>query len=134
MNFANSNVHVRCNAMTSYALFKAQSVICYGLVAAVLLSSRDLGSRALPSRKLVGARPLLSTLLIARVGAFFRILRDLQDCHTFAPLESENLSKNSSNFLAFFENFFEKSLFFNIFFIEFSTDSDQILSEFRQII
>ena len=29
----------------------------------------------------------VSTLLIARVGAFFRIFRDLQDCHTFAPLQ-----------------------------------------------
>ena len=33
----------------------------------------------------------LSTLLIARVGGFFSIFRDLQECHTFAPLQCKIL-------------------------------------------
>ena len=31
---------------------------------------------------------------IARVGAFFTVFRDLQDCHSFAPLRIQNFSKN----------------------------------------
>ena len=34
-----------------------------------------------------GSFSSVSTLLLARVGAFFSIFRDLQDCHTFAPLQ-----------------------------------------------
>ena len=36
-----------------------------------------------------GSFSSVSTPLIARVGAFFRIFRALQDLHSFAPLESQ---------------------------------------------
>ena len=38
----------------------------------------------------------VSTPLIAREGACFRIFRDLQDLHPFAPLRTENFCKNRS--------------------------------------
>ena len=41
----------------------------------------------------------VSTATIARVGAFFRIFRDLQDLHSFAPLRYQNFSKKSSKCL-----------------------------------
>jgi hypothetical protein len=49
----------------------------------------------------------VSTATIARVGAFFRIFRDLQDVHSFAPLQNQNFGKfrNFSRFLWFFSKF-----------------------------
>ena len=38
-----------------------------------------------------GSFSSVSTLLIARVGAFFSIFQDLQDCYTFAPLQCKIL-------------------------------------------
>ena len=50
----------------------------------------------------------VSTPPIARVGAFFSICRDLQDCHSFAPLRIQNFSKNLPkifhNFTDFLQN------------------------------
>ena len=39
----------------------------------------------------------VSTPLIARVGSFFSIFRDLQDFQSFAPLETQNNCKMSSD-------------------------------------
>ena len=33
----------------------------------------------------------VSTLQVARIGSLFNIFRDLQDVHSFAPLQSQNL-------------------------------------------
>ena len=59
------------------------------------------------------------TATIVRVGAFFRIFRDLQDLHSFAPLRIRKFSKFSSNFFMIFAQisqnfavFRSKSLFF----------------------
>ena len=76
----------------------------------------------------------VSTSPIARVGSFCSLLRGLQDCHTFAPLETENLSKVrqtlSHSFLSC-----EKTRQFQLYratmFVDFSTDYDQIVPEFR---
>ena len=64
-----------------------------------------------------GSFSSVSTLLIARVGAIFSILRDLQDCYTFAPLQCNFLRYLSSFFLnvrifAKFCGFFSKSSIF----------------------
>ena len=42
---------------------------------------------------------------------FFSIFRDLQDCHTFAPLQIENRNKNSWNYFASFQYFCQKNHF-----------------------
>ena len=42
-----------------------------------------------------GSFSAVSTFLIARVGAFFRIFINLQDLHSFAPLRTQNFSKIS---------------------------------------
>ena len=56
-----------------------------------------------------GSFSAVSTPQIARVGAFFRIFRDLQELHSFAPLRIQKFCKFSSNFLEIFwkvlENF-----------------------------
>ena len=48
-----------------------------------------------------GSFSSVSTLLIARVGAFFSIFQDLQDCYTFAPLQCKFLR----DFASFLWNF-----------------------------
>ena len=40
-----------------------------------------------------GSFSAVSTATIARIGAFFRIFRDLQDLHSFAPLRPQNFRK-----------------------------------------
>ena len=74
-------------------------------LASVLLSSRDLGSRALLSIKLVkscqGSFSSVSTLLTARVGAFFEIYKSVTPLHRF-----------SANFLFYFVQFFVDSFRF----------------------
>ena len=53
------------------------------------------------SRKNVGearVRESVSTATIARVGAFFHLVRDLHDSDTFAPLRFQFFSQRSSNF------------------------------------
>ena len=44
---------------------------------------------------------------IARVGAFFTVFRDLQDCHSFAPLRIQNFSKNLPKFFHNFTDFLQ---------------------------
>ena len=64
--------------------------------------------------------------------SFFSILRDLQDLHTFAPLQTQNLRKNSSNFFRILARISAKILIFR----QFSSNFAQILmiffSEFRR--
>ena len=52
-----------------------------------------------------GSFSAVSTATIARVGAFCRIRRDLQDLQSFAPLRSRNFSKNQQTFDANLWNF-----------------------------
>ena len=86
-----------------------------------------LGSSLKHERKhpqiLRGSFSAVSTATIARVGAFFRIFRDLQDLHSFAPLRpiqektrpkfcrnetvSFSLQQKSMNFVIFLLNFDE---------------------------
>ena len=62
-------------------------------------------ARAIGSK--VGSFSAVSTPLIARVGAFFSIFRDLQDYHTFAPLRPQNFSKISTKNNKFLANFLQ---------------------------
>ena len=59
-------------------------------------------ARAIGSK--VGSFSAVSTPLIARVGAFFSIFRNLQECHTFAPLHFKIL-RYFAIFRWFFQNF-----------------------------
>ena len=52
-----------------------------------------------------GSFSAISTPLIARLGAFFRIFQNLQDLHSFAPLQTQNFRKNSAIFGKFRCNF-----------------------------
>ena len=81
---------------------------------------------------LQGSFSAVSAPIVASKYAFFRIFRDLQDAHTFAPLEIENLSKNSSNFLVFCKKFC-KNRYFSTLSIEFCSDFDENFSEFHGI-
>ena len=66
----------------------------------------------------------VSTPPIARVGAFFQIFRDLQDSHTFAPRQNQNLQT--------FSNFRTISLIFQECCIILQ-NFDEILTDFQQI-
>ena len=50
---------------------------------------------------LEGSFSAVSTLLIARVGAFFQDFQDLQDLHSFAPLRHQKFKEISSTFCKF---------------------------------
>ena len=76
----------------------------YGNVLRTLISQQN-------DQTLQGSFSAVSAPIVASKYACFRSFRDLQDAHTFAPFEVENLSKNSSNFLAF-SYFFQESVFF----------------------
>ena len=69
--------------------------------------SRDLYTES--GQTLQGSFSSVSTPPIARVGAFFSILRDLQDFQSFAPLRIQNFSKTCWIFPAFLP-FFCKNL------------------------
>ena len=56
----------------------------------------------------------------------FSILRDLQDLHTFAPLQTQNIRKKSSNFFRIFGRISAKILIFR----QFSSNFAQILMIF----
>ena len=47
---------------------------------------------------LEGSFSAVSTPLIARVGAFFRIFQNLQDLHSSAPLQTQNFPEFRQNF------------------------------------
>ena len=68
----------------------------------------------------------------SQILIFLSILRDLQDLHTFAPLQAQNLCKNSSNFFSHFCSDFCKNPDFSTIFIEVCTDFDDFCSEFRR--
>ena len=54
------------------------------------------GFRLLASgQTLRGSFSAVSTATIARVGVFFRIFRDLQDLHSFAPLRPQEFLRNA---------------------------------------
>ena len=55
------------------------------------------------------------------------ILRDLQDLHTFAPLQTQIIRKNSSNFFRIFAQISAKILIFQ----QFSSNFAQVLIFFR---
>ena len=65
-----------------------------------------------------GSFSAASTATIARNGAFFRIFRDLQDFHAFAPLRTQHFKKihhlcqNLTKFLNKFPDFCKKSVDF----------------------
>ena len=81
-----------------------------------------------------GSFSAVSTGTIARVGAFFRIFRDLQDLHSFAPLRPQNFRKKTrpkfcrNETFSFSFSFQQKSMNFVIFLLNF----DEILSEFHE--
>ena len=75
----------------------------------------------------------VSTPPIARVGAFFSILRDLQDFHSFAPLRIQKFSKNLLHFFRIFTNFLQ-SFGQNLFnFNEISPEFPQNFTEFTRM-
>ena len=60
------------------------------------------------SQTLEGSFSSVSRPIFATKYSFFSILRDLQDLHTFAPLQIQNVRKNSSNFFIFLFGFLQK--------------------------
>ena len=83
---------------------------------------------------LEGSFSAVSTPIFASKYSFCSVFRDLQDCHTFAPLEAQNLRKFLSNFFIFLLKFQQKSQFFFAISVEFCTNFNQNFSEFRQMI
>ena len=67
-----------------------------------------------------GSFSAVSTPIFASKFSFCSVFRNLQDCHTFAPLEAQNLRKFSSNIFIFLLKFQQKSRFFSNF--EFSSN------------
>ena len=64
---------------------------------------------------LEGSFSAVSTPIFASKASFCSVFRNLQDCHTFAPLETQNLHKFLSNFFIFLLKFQQKSRFFSNF-------------------
>ena len=89
---------------------------------------RDLYTES--GQTLEGSFSAVSTATIARVVAFFRIFRDLQDVHSFAPLQNQNFSK----FRIFSEILRDFSQFLRIFqnVIVFLLKFDQNFSDFNE--
>ena len=93
-------------------MYKRQ-VSGYRKIAAIscsLAEGKNLGDLYTESgHTLDGSFSSVSRPPIARVGAFFTVFRDLQDCHSFAPLRIQNFSKNLPkifhNFTDFLQNF-----------------------------
>ncbi len=74
-----------------------------------ILCSRLLVLRS--SQTLDGSLSAVSTLLIARVGALFSIFRNLQYWQSFAPLQSPNSCKHSSNVFVVMFKYLPKMFF-----------------------
>ena len=74
---------------------------------------------------LEGSFSAVSRPPIARVGAFFTVFRDLQDCHSFAPLRIQNFSKNVPKFFHNFTDFLQN-------FAKFLSKIGQISTKFHQ--
>ena len=60
---------------------------CQGVGASAAIEPRSRLASLTVQQTCRGPFSSVSTFLIARVGAFFSIFRDLQDCHSFAPLQ-----------------------------------------------
>ena len=82
---------------------------------------------------LEGSFSAVSTATIARLGSFYSIFRDLQDLHTFAPLQTQKISKNSFENFEFFPSKLANFTDFQFNFIIFRTDFDEKNSGFDQI-
>ena len=67
------------------------------------------------AKTLEGSFSAVSTPIFASKYSFCSAFRDLQDCHTFAPLETQNLRKFLPNVFICLLKFLQKSRFFNIF-------------------
>ena len=78
---------------------------------------------------LQGSFSAVSTLLIARVGAFFQVFQDLQDLHSFAPLRHQKFKEISSTFCKILLEFYKISIRINVF----HTDFREFSSEFHEI-
>ena len=79
-----------------------------------------------------GSFSAVSTATIATKYSFFRVFRDLQDSHTFAPPRSQNFSEKPSNFLPEWK---WNSIFhsrFSMNFAIFRRKFDEILPEFHR--
>ena len=66
--------------------------------------------------------------------SFCSAFRDLQEYHSFAPLQIQYFSKFSSESFRNFQNFFQKFAIFHNFHRIFRTNLDENFSEFRQIL
>ena len=77
---------------------------------------------------LEGSFSAVSTPIFASKYSFCSVFRNLQDCHTFAPLEAQNLCKFLSNFFTFLLKFQQKSRFFS----KISSNFAPILMKFSQ--
>ena len=64
---------------------------------------------------LEGSFSAVSTPIFTSKYSFCSVFRDLQDYHTFAPLEAQNLRKFLSNVFIFLLKFQQKSRFFSNF-------------------
>ena len=73
----------------------------------------------------------VSTPTIARVGAFFRIFRDLQDFHAFAPLRAQNFGHKLPYFLLISTEKSQKFAKFRSKFGKFSRNFAGISRKFR---
>ena len=111
----------RWNAASAYSVGHGQSV---------KIKSRGWMQIKENEMTLEGSFSAVSTATIARVGAFCSIFRDLQDYHTFAPRETENRSKKSSNFFATFQKIYKIENF--VIFQQFSSNFAPILIKFSR--
>ena len=74
----------------------------------------------------------VSKPIFATKYSFFSIFQDLEDLHTFAPLQIQNIRKNSSKHFRIFVRISAKKQRFSTIFIEICTDFDDFFSGFRR--
>ena len=89
------------------------------------------------SHILGGSVSSVSRPQIARVGAIVSIFRDLQDWHSFAPLQSQNFSEKSSSFFVRMNKIFNSFIQFCDFSVKiviFRWNFDEILPGFRDML
>ena len=118
--------------------FIASVIICTGLLPlAVLLWYEPKLKSSIPNfsqnfqpnhQTLEGSFSAVSTPIFASKSSFCSVFRNLQDCHTFAPLETQNLHKFLSNFLYIFAEISAKIAIFQ----QFSSNFASISMKFSQ--
>ena len=81
---------------------------------------------------LEGSFSAVSTPIFASKASFCSVFRNLQDCHTFAPLEAQNLRKFLSNFFIFFAEISAKIAIFQQFSSNFAPISMKIFQNFDE--